>query len=183
VTHTVAQALLLEDGAEARLAGLVSEVKPIVTKAGKRMAIVTLEDLTGRLECTVFPDAYEKTASLFQLETLVALSGRIEVRDDRGTKLLVAEALPLEDARRQHRPTLHIQIHSKDLSLQWLEEVDEVLSAHPGDAEVYLHIVMPDDSRKASRSKRYRVTEDEAVARALREKFGNVRIAWGKGTA
>ena len=52
-----------------------------------------------------------------------------------------------------------------------------------GDAEVYLHIVMPDHSRKASRSKRYRVTEDENVARALREKFSNVRVAWGKGTA
>ena len=181
-THRVTEALQLEDGADCRLAGLVSELKPLVTKAGKRMAIVTLEDLTGRMECTVFPEAFEKSAALLQPESMVALTGRIEVRDDRGTKLLVSEVLPLEDARRQHRPTLHIEIHSKDLSLQWLEDVDAVLSAHPGDAEVYLHIVMPDHSRKASRSKRYRVTEDESVARALREKFSNVRVAWGKGT-
>jgi len=181
-THRVLEALQLEDGADVRLAGLVSEVKPLVTKAGKRMAIVTLEDLTGRIECTVFPEAFEKSAAMLQPESMVALTGRIEVRDDRGTKLLVSEVQPFEDARRQHRPTLHIEVHSKSLSLQWLEDVDEVLSAHPGEAEVYLHIVMPDHSRKASRSKRYRVTEDESVARALREKFSNVRVAWGKGT-
>jgi len=182
-THRVAEALLLEDGAEARLAGLVSEVKPITTKAGRRMGIVTLEDLSGRMECTVFPDIFEKTAGLFQPERILALAGRIEVRDDRGIKLLVAEALPFEEAGRRHRPTLHIEIHSQSLSLPWLEEVDAVLSAHPGEAEVYLHIVMPDHSRKASRSKRYRVTEDEAVATALREKFPFVRVAWGKGAA
>ncbi|MEO5618566.1 MAG: DNA polymerase III subunit alpha [Candidatus Eisenbacteria bacterium] len=182
-THSAAEALQLEDGAEARLAGLVGEVKPITTKAGRRMGIVTLEDLSGRIECTVFPDVFESAAALLQPERVVVLAGRIEVRDDRGIKLLVAEALPFEDARRQHRPKLHIEVHSQNLSLEWLADMDAVLSAHPGEAEVYLHIVMPDHSRKASRSKRYRVTEEEDVARALRDRFPFIRVAWGKGAA
>jgi DNA polymerase-3 subunit alpha len=182
-THAAADALLLEDGTEARLAGLVSEIKPIITKAGKRMGIVTLEDLSGRIECTVFPDVFESAAALLQPERIVVLAGRIEVRDDRGVKLLVAEALPFEDARRQHRPTLHLEIQSKDLSTQWLADVDAVLSAHPGEAQVYLHIVMPDHSRKASRSKRYTVGEEDDVAKALRERFPFIRVAWGKGSA
>ncbi len=182
-THTAADALQLEDGAEARLAGLVSEVKPIVTKAGRRMGIVTLEDLSGRIECTVFPDVFEGAAALLRPETVVTLAGRIEVRDDRGTKLLVAEALPFEESRRRHRPSLHLEVNSKDLSIQWLQEVDEVLSSRPGEADVYLHIVMPDHSRKASRSKRYRVAEDESVAGVLRERFPFVRVAWKRGSA
>ena len=63
----------------------------------------------------------------------------------------------------------------------WLEEVDETLSGFPGEAEVYLHILMPDRSRKASRSKRYRVAEDERVVAALRASFPFVRAGWGKG--
>jgi DNA polymerase-3 subunit alpha len=180
-THRVADALQLEDGAEARLAGLVSEVKLITTKAGKRMAVVTLEDLTGRIECTVFPEAFEAARGLIEPERLIAVSGRIEVRDDRGTKLLAAQLMPLEDAQRQFRPCLHLVVRSEDLSTQWLEDVDGVLSAHPGDADVYLHIVMPDHSRKASRSRRYRVSEDERVAVVLRERFPFIRVTWGKG--
>ena len=41
---------------------------------------------------------------------------------------------------------------SSGVSVEWLEGVDAVLSAHPGSCEVYLHIVMPDRSRNASRS-------------------------------
>jgi DNA polymerase-3 subunit alpha len=180
-THRVADALQLEDGAEARLAGLVSEVKPIVTKAGKRMAVVTLEDLSGRIECTVFPEAFEAAKSLLEPERLVTVSGRIEVRDDRGTKLLAAQVLPLEEAQRQFRASLHLEIRSEHLSLKWLEDVDAVLSANPGDADVYLHIVMPDHSRKASRSRRYRVADDERVAQTLRQQFPMLRVAWRKG--
>jgi hypothetical protein len=61
--------------------------------------------------------------------------------------------------------------------------VDETLSKFPGEADVYLHIVMPNHSRKASRSKRYRVAEDERVTGALKERFPFVRVAWGKGMA
>jgi DNA polymerase-3 subunit alpha len=182
-THTIADALQLDDGAEARLAGLVSEIKPIVTKAGKRMAVVTLEDLTGRIECTLFPEAFESSRALVEPERIVTIAGRIEVRDDRGTKLLAAQVLPIEEAQRHYRPSLHLEIRSEHLSTKWLEEVDAILSAHPGEADVYLHIVMPDHSRKASRSKRYRVADEERVAQALRERFGFLRVAWGKGSA
>src|SRR5207249_9469750 len=58
-SHSIGEAQGLEDGSEVRLAGLVGEVKAIMTRSGKRMAIVPLEDLSGRIECTVFPDAYE----------------------------------------------------------------------------------------------------------------------------
>jgi DNA polymerase III alpha subunit len=113
----------------------------------------------------------------------VTIAGRIEVRDDRGTKLLAAQVLPIEEAQRHYRPSLHLEIRSEHLSTKWLEEVDAILSAHPGEADVYLHIVMPDHSRKASRSKRYRVADEERVAQALRERFGFLRVAWGKGSA
>jgi DNA polymerase-3 subunit alpha len=181
-THRVADALQLEDGAEARLAGLVSEVKPLQTRAGRRMAVVTLEDLSGRIECTLFPDTFDAARALLTPERMVTIAGRIEVRDDRGTKLLASQMMPLEDALKQFRSSLHVEIQSENLSLQWLEEVDTVLSAHPGEAEVYLHIVMPDHSRKASRSKRYRVSEDDVVARTLRERFPFVRVAFRRGS-
>jgi DNA polymerase III subunit alpha len=183
VTHTIGDALTLEDGAEVRVGAVVMEVKKITTRAGKAMAAVMLEDLTGRIECTVFPEGWEASRALLEEDRIVVVSGRIEVREDRGTKLLLAEARSLEQARSEYRPCLHLEIRSVNLSVGWLEQVDETLSGFPGDSDVYLHIVMPDASRKASRSKRYRVAEDERVVAAIKQRFPFVRVAWGKGMA
>ena len=180
-THTVAEALELGDGADVRIAGIVGEVKPITTRAGKPMAIVTLEDLTGRIEGTVFPDAFQASRPMLVPEQVLVASARVEVREDRGTRLLFGDLRSLDEARRAFRRCLHIEIRARELTEAWLTEVDDVLSAHPGDSEVYLHIVRPDHSRLAMRSRRFRVAEDEQVPLALREKQPGLRVYWGKG--
>jgi DNA polymerase-3 subunit alpha len=182
-THSIAEALTLEDGAEVRVGAVVIEVKKITTRSGKLMAVVMLEDLTGRIECTVFPDAYEASRERLAPDQVVVVSGRVEVREDRGVKLLLSEARSIDQARSEFRPCLHLEIRSEDLSVGWFERVDEVLSAFPGESDVYLHIVMPDRSRQASRSRRYRVAEGEAVVAALRERFPFLRVGFGKGIA
>ena len=183
VTHSIAEVLELEDGAEVRVGAVVIDVKRLTTRAGKPMASVTLEDLSGRIESTVFPDTWEATRALLEEDHVVVVTGRVEVREDREVRLLLAEARSLEQARGEYRPCLHIEIRSEDLSVGWYEEVDRELSGFPGDADVYLHIVMPDHSRMAMRSKRYRVAENGGVVAALRERFPFVRVGWGKGMA
>ena len=101
----------------------------------------------------------------------------------RGTRLLLTELRGFDEAESHYPRCLHLEIRSEQLAVAWLEEVDGVLSAWPGDCEVYLHIVMPDRSRRASRSRRYRVAEDDGVLAALRERFPFLRVGWGKGMA
>ena len=181
-SHAIAEVAGLEDGAEARIAGLVSEVKPITTRAGKRMAIVTLEDLTGRIECMVFPDAFEQVQAKLVPDQLVVASGRVEAQEERGTRLLLSDLRDWDDARRTYRASLHLEVRAESLSLAWLEEVDQVLSGHPGECDVYLYIVMPDRSRQATRSRRYRVSEGRAVVDDLLARFPGLRAQWGKVT-
>src|SRR5262249_49447406 len=139
-THRVADALAAEDGAEVRIAGVIGELKPITTRAGKRMAVVQVEDLSGRIECTAFPDLYETARAWLVPDAIVVASGRIEIRDDRGTKLLLAEVKPFDEARAAYRPALHVEIRAEEISEDRLRGIDEVLCSHPGEAEVYLHI-------------------------------------------
>ena len=65
--------------------------------------------------------------------------------------------------------------------MRWLEEVDEMLSSCPGGSEVYLHVIMPDFSRKARRSRRYRVAEDSAVADTAAAPLPGPARVLGKG--
>jgi DNA polymerase-3 subunit alpha len=139
---------------------------------------VVLEDLTGRVECTLFPDLYEQTRELLDEEAVRVISGKIEDRDDRGLKLLVSEIVPFEQAKKKARPILHLEIQAEGLSEEWFRRVDEVLSAHPGMCEVHLHISLPDRTWSGGRSKRYRVAPGERVTAALRERFPGLRARW-----
>jgi DNA polymerase-3 subunit alpha len=178
-THTMTEVLHVEEGVEVRVAALVGEIKKLMTRAGKPMAIVTLEDLTGRVECTVFPEAYEASRSILEPDQIVVATGRVEVRDDRH-RLLLSEVRGLEQARLAYRRCLHIEVRADDLSEERLAGIEEVLSAFPGDSDVYLHIVMPDHSREAMRSKRFHVAESEEVVAKLRGRQPSLRARWGK---
>jgi DNA polymerase-3 subunit alpha len=182
-THAVSDLPQQPHGTEVRVGGLVGEVRTINTRNGKLMAAVILEDLSGRIECTLFPDLYEAVRPWLAVDEVVMISGRVETRDDRGAKLLLTEVRRFEDARSAWAPSLHIEVQAQGLSVEWLEQVDEVLSSHPGGSEVYLHVIMPDFSRKARRSRRYRVAEDSTVAETLRRRFPGVRAFWGKGVS
>ena len=102
-THTVADCMGLEEGADVRLGALVAEVKKINTRSGKTMAIATLEDLTGRVECTVFPEAYEAAKALLVPDQAVVVTGRIEVREERH-RLLLSEVRGFDEAQRRLSP-------------------------------------------------------------------------------
>ncbi len=75
-------------GERVQLAGIVVSVKKILTKAGnKEMAFVKIEDLTNMIEVVVFPKIYATTASLWQADSIVQLSGKIDEKEERLTIL------------------------------------------------------------------------------------------------
>jgi DNA polymerase-3 subunit alpha len=147
------------------------------------MAIVTLEDLTGRIECTVFPELWESARAVLAADQIVVVAGRVEVREERGVKLLLAEAAEFDEARRRYRASLQVKIGVEELTVERLEAIDEVLSAHPGEAEVYVYIVHRDRSIQAMRSRRYHVAEGPAVLERLKERCAWLAARWARGAS
>lgn len=63
------------------LAGIVESVKKITTKKGDTMAIVMLEDPTGKVEVTLFPRTYAEAAEyLEQPDTVIIVGGTLDLR-------------------------------------------------------------------------------------------------------
>jgi DNA polymerase-3 subunit alpha len=180
-THGIAAAAELPDTTEVRIAAIVGDLRKITTRTGKIMAGVWLEDLTGRIECTVFPDTFEASRALLEPDTIVVATARVEKRDERPARLLISEVHAFDDARTVYRRALHLELRAEELSEDRLADIDRLLSEHPGESDVYLHIVRPDHSRVAMRSRRFRVAEDDAVALVLRERHPSVRVRWGRG--
>lgn len=63
------------------VAGITEGVKKIRTKKGDMMAIVMLEDPTGKIEVTLFPRVYNEVApALEQADTVLTISGTLDYR-------------------------------------------------------------------------------------------------------
>ncbi len=62
--------------------GIVTNVRKIVTKRGKNMAILVVEDTSGKIECAVFPGVYDSIPQkVYEEDCFVRIKGKVEERD------------------------------------------------------------------------------------------------------
>jgi DNA polymerase-3 subunit alpha len=68
-------------GRQVKIGGIISNIKKIITKTGKPMLFVSIEDLTDKIEVVAFPSIIERYPTLFQENKIVFVSGRVDNRD------------------------------------------------------------------------------------------------------
>lgn len=88
----------ISDGATCIMAGMVATKKTLITKSGKMMAFVNLEDLYGVTEIVVFPNTYEASAALLGDGSVIAVRGTLNCKENETPKILANEILSVEDA-------------------------------------------------------------------------------------
>jgi DNA polymerase-3 subunit alpha len=95
-----------------RVAGLVTNVRPYITKANKPMGFVTLEDIQGNIELVLFPRTWEKTREQLTVGQIVIVEGKVDANsappkilvDTVRTEIKVLEALDASLSRPQAAP-------------------------------------------------------------------------------
>jgi DNA polymerase-3 subunit alpha len=85
------------DGATVSAIVMLTSVKPITTKKGDRMAILTIEDLTGQAEAVVFPKSYEQIQTHIQPDAQLMVWGKVDRRDEQQVQLIIEEAEPISN--------------------------------------------------------------------------------------
>ena len=139
-----------EDGRQVVMGGILTALRPKATKKGAMMGFITLEDLTGQIECLLFPRIFERYSKLLELDMPVLLTGQLSVREEEDTKLLVdvVEPLvqlpppeePMSDIERAKRSPVKLYLR---MQRSQMDEVKEVLQRQPGKVPVYMNF--PDE--------------------------------------
>jgi DNA polymerase-3 subunit alpha len=62
------------------VAGLIAAIRPYVTKQGKPMGFVTLEDIQGNIELVLFPRTWTQYQPLLQLDRIVLVEGKVDAQ-------------------------------------------------------------------------------------------------------
>ncbi len=104
-------------GQEVRLLGLLTRVRPLLTKDGKGMAVGELEDLEGSIEVVAFPRVYEQSRSCWQPDNVVLVEGKVDLRNDR--LQIVCDRLQVVEETTPEGPVAPELIpYEEDLALQ-----------------------------------------------------------------
>jgi DNA polymerase III subunit alpha len=109
---------------------LLTEVKPIVTKKGDRMAIVQIEDLTGKAEAVIFPKSFERISQHIEADRRLMVWGKVDRRDER-TQFIIEDAEPIEEVR-----FVMVEIPAQDAAnIQRQQQLKEVLRSQVSEGQ------------------------------------------------
>ncbi|MCG6867900.1 MAG: DNA polymerase III subunit alpha [Gammaproteobacteria bacterium] len=110
------------------VAGLVSSIRTRNAQSG-RMAFLTLDDNSGRLEVGVFGDDYARYGNLIGKDRLLVVQGQLGVDEfSGGMRLRAREIMALEQARARFARYLGIEVGPRDSANGLLEQLGEVLA-------------------------------------------------------
>ncbi len=144
----------IRDGGQIVTGGLIADIKNQMTRNGKLMAFVTLEDLYGQIEVIVFPNTMEKYRHLLVTDQPVIIRGKINYNEEMNISVICEQIYPLsltqnttEDSHQpQNRQSVidssgsrKIVIHFSDFSQKpMIATIKSVLKKYPGSVPVEL---------------------------------------------
>ncbi|MFQ6116677.1 MAG: DNA polymerase III subunit alpha, partial [Candidatus Bipolaricaulia bacterium] len=172
-SHSLGELEEAKPGEALYLGGRIDNVRVITTSKGRRMAFVRLEDLKGKAELTVFPDLYERRASLLQEDNLIYVAGRAERRGGR-VQVVVEELRPLEEASELTELRLLLPLEEVDDRL--LERLRATFQRSRGKTPVLLHLDLGSEHELIKAGEEYAVRLSPQLMEELQEVLGEGQI-------
>jgi len=99
-----------EKGKPAKIAGIVVGIRTMRNKKGKKIAFVTIDDRSGRMDISFFSDKYEDNIEMLQVDKLLMIEGDVSFDDYSGQcKMSAKQLVDLDQLRQQElkKVTLH----------------------------------------------------------------------------
>jgi DNA polymerase-3 subunit alpha len=172
---TTADALTIKeapDGASVRIGGLIRGTKTIKTKKGELMAFVTIEDLHGALEVTVFSRLYASCGDLLTEDNAVLVQGQVQ-RDEQAVKLVADSMIGLEKAEETYTASVHVNLEIGRTDRELLLRLRDLLQRFPGPCRAYLHLRGPTHTEALIElSEGFHLKAGPALRREVRELLG-----------
>ncbi|PIT87659.1 MAG: DNA polymerase III subunit alpha [Candidatus Magasanikbacteria bacterium CG10_big_fil_rev_8_21_14_0_10_40_10] len=170
--------------------GVIMSAKKKITRSGKAMMFVSLQDTTGNLELLVFPKIYETTKDIWQEGAIVCVEGRTS-EEEGDDKLFVEKVFDLTPANYQELDSRLKGFSSSDPNFAFNnkieptgvclaldrqevkdkgEKIKDILKKYPGEDIFYLLV----DNKKIKTS--FKIKPDDGLRQEFVELMGSDRL-------
>lgn len=127
----------VQDNQFVRVAGIISSCNIKTTKSGDTMALLTLEDFTGRFPVIIFPKNYQACIRDVFEDNVVSIEGRFSV-DERESKIIAMSVHSLS-SKPPTELMLRIDAHLENPLVQ--RELMQLFQKYKGEDVVYLKLM------------------------------------------
>lgn len=128
------------------LAGMLSGQKIILTKKGDKMAFANLEDLSGKIECILFPKVFAEYEELLSSDEALVLTGQVNLSEE-PRKFFPNKILKMKDQAEERVTGVLVSVDYQKIPPQKLNKLLQVLLSYRG--SVPTHIIFEGQKGKA----------------------------------
>lgn len=161
------------------ISGLIISQRIVKTKRGDNMAIVTLDDRTGRMDITLFSETYNNARDLLLKDGLLVISGQVRYDDYSGMLKMSADNVRLlADVRQERARELCLALESGSLATNFIRELMEHLDPYrqvqPSQTGcvVVIDYLRSDARARLRLGDQWRVRPDDELLQRLRDNYG-----------
>ena len=177
------------DGKKVCVVGVVSKVKTQLTKNGKIMAFITVEDRYGEMEAVVFPNVYERFGLFLGETRVVIMRGTLNCKENEEPKLICdsVDRARTNDECKNYRPDSQNQsqrnpqlpqalyLRIDDLNTPLYEKARRVLDIFDGRTPVIFYLTS--SNRKVKAPATMWVTLNDVMIKELKYQLGDNNVA------
>jgi DNA polymerase-3 subunit alpha len=154
------------------IAGLVVSVRTRNANRGGRIAFVTLDDDSGRMEVRIFPEVYERHRPLIVEDAILLAHGTLGWDEfNQTTRLTVERVLGLDEARAEYARRLVVRLDERQCAAGVPRQLASVLAEHRADGRcaVWVEYSGPGARVELAFGPSWRVKPSEALLKRLRD--------------
>ena len=160
------------------VAGLVVGMRVMTTKRGDKMAFLTLDDRSGRMEMAVFSEEFNANRENLAKDKLIVASVEVSIDDySGGFKMRAKEIYDIAQARERFAKNLVVTVDHAHAANGFISDLQRVLTPFKeGSCSVVVDYHKDDASAEIPLGQEWRVHPTDELLNRLRESMGENKI-------
>ena len=130
------------DNQEVSVAGIISDRRIIIRSNGSRIGIITLEDRTDSIECTLRNKAIDQYERDIRTKNPIKIVGKID-RWAAEPTIKVKTLIELSEIREQKSSSIHVKLHLDEIESAKIEALHKIIESNPGKSQITFYVHDP----------------------------------------
>jgi DNA polymerase-3 subunit alpha len=160
------------------MAGLVVDLRTRVTQSGARMAFLTLDDRSARMEVRVFTKVFDQDRALLAKDRVLVVQGGLGLDDYSGEfRMTVEHVFDINQARERFAKRLVLNLEATRAGNGFMRHLEEILSPfREGACPVLIDYRNAKASAQIPLGAEWRVHPTDELLHRLRELGGEQQV-------